>query len=260
MARLAALREDSGRAIQQLVRRVTATAERDALLRDVDELCLHFHIVAVATLLVDGNPQGFFLNLCRSAENWRRLLKHLRLKALPLPASRYTAPLLGAVAAGAWTLARQVSELSETRWLPEEEYRTEHARAQLLQALVAPGTRDAVLPKLEALEVLGDEASADLVACTRALLDGDGAAFTEAFRHAVLVHGEDVEKRAKLFTTPVTRFAPQRAIWMEGLALLRLAERAGIAPFEEHFRYCPPLARLPMTETYRGDWVISLAG
>ncbi len=59
---------------------------------------------------------------------------------------------------------------------------------------------------------------------------GDGAAFTEAFRHAVLVHGEDVEKRAMLFTTPVTRCAPRRAIWLEGLALLRLAERVGIAP------------------------------
>jgi len=259
MARLAALREDSGRAIQQLVRQVAPTAERDALVRDVDALCLHFHIVAVATLLVDGNPQGFFLNLCRAAENWRRLLKHLHLKTLPLPPSRYTAPLLGADAAGAWGLARQVEELSETRWLPEEEYRTEHARAQLLHALVASGTRDAVLPKLEALEALGGEEGADLVACTRALLGGDGAAFAEAFRHAVLVHGEDVEKRAKLFTTPVTRFAPRRAIWLEGLALLRLAERAGIAPWEEHFRYCPPLARLPMTEAYRGDWVVSLS-
>jgi hypothetical protein len=70
-------------------------------------------------------------------------------------------------------------------------------------------------------------------------------------RHAVLVHGEDVEKRAKLFTTPVMRFAPRRAIWQKGLALLRLAERAGIAPWEAHFRYCPPLARLPMTDAYR---------
>jgi hypothetical protein len=259
MARLAALREDSGRAIQKLVRQVASTAEREVLVRDVEELCMHFHVVAVATLLVDGNPQGFFLNLCRAAENWRRLLKHLRSRSLPLPPSRHTAPLLGATAAGAWDLSRQVAELSETRWLPEEEYRSEHAQAQLLQALVESGAREVVLPKVEALEALGDEGGLDLVACVRALLDGDGAAFTEAFRHGVLVHGEEVEKRAKLFTTPVTRFAPQRAIWMQGLALLRLAERAGIAPYDEHFRYCPPLARMPMTETYRGDWSISLA-
>ncbi len=259
MTRLAALREDSGRAIQRLIHQVEPAVGRDALVRDVEELCLHFHVVAVATLLVDGNPQGFFLNLCRAAENWRRLLKFLHIKALPLPASRHTEPLLGAAASGHWELARQVAELSETGWLPEEEYRTEHARAQLLHALIALGTKEAVLPRLESLEAFGGEKDTDLAACARTLLDGDGAAFTEAFRHAGLVHGEDIERRAKLFTTPVTRFAPRRAIWLEGLALLRLTERAGIATYEEHFLYCPPLARLPMTETYRGDWVVSLA-
>ncbi|MFP2960101.1 hypothetical protein ACLEPN_20305 [Myxococcus sp. 1LA] len=258
MANLSALREDSGRAIVQLMRQVEPAASRERLVRTVDELCLHFHVVAVATLLVDGNPQGFFLNLCRAAENWRRLLTHCRLKQWALPASRYMEPLLGAVAAGHWSLARQVAELSEARWLPDEEYRSEHARAQLFQALVSPGTRDAVLPRVEALESLELETESDRAACARALLDGDPAAFSEAFRHAVLVHGEDIEKRAKLFTTPVTRFAPKRAIWLEGLALLRLSERADIASFDEHFQYCPPLARTPMTSRYAGDWVVSL--
>ena len=258
MAKLAALREDSGRAIRQLMHRVEPTASRDVLVRTLDELCLHFHVVAVATLLVDGNPQGFFLNLCRAAENWRRLLAHCRLQQWALPASRYMEPLLGAVAAGHWTLAGQVAELSETRWLPDEEYRSEHARAQLYLALVSPGTKDVVAQRVEALEALALETESDRAACARALLDGDAEAFSEAFQHAVLVHGEDIEKRAKLFTTPVTRFAPRRAIWLEGLALLRLSERAGIASHAEHFRYCPPLARTPMTSHYGGDWAVSL--
>lgn len=258
MAKLAALREDSGRAILQLMRQVDPTASRDLLVRTVDELCVHFHVVAVATLLVDGNPQGFFLNLCRAAENWRRLLTHCRLKQWALPASRHMDPLLGAVAAGHWSLARQVAELSETRWLPDEEYRSEHARAQLFHVLVSPGTRDVVIPRVEALEGLGLEPEADRAACARALLDGDADTFSAAFKHAVLVHGEDIEKRAKLFTTPVTRFAPKRAIWLEGLAWLRLSERADIASFDEHFQYCPPLARTPMTSQYAGDWVVSL--
>ncbi|MCY1042219.1 hypothetical protein OV208_12920 [Corallococcus sp. bb12-1] len=226
----------------------------------MDELCLHFHVVAVATLLVDGNPQGFFVNLCRAAENWRRLMVHLRREAIPIPASRSTVPLLGAAVSGHWELARQVAELAETRWCPEGEYRTEHAWAQVVHTLIAPGTKNALLPRIEELEAAEGETNSGLAACARALMDVDGESFTEAFRHAGQVHGEDVERRAKLFTTPVTRFAPRRAIWLEGLALLRLAERLGIAPHEEHFRYCPPLARLPMTETYRSDWVVSLAG
>ncbi|RJS18322.1 hypothetical protein DRW03_24615 [Corallococcus sp. H22C18031201] len=258
MTRLAALRNDSGRAVQRLLRSFDPLANRESLIRDVDELCVHFHVIAVATLLVDGNPQGFFLNLCRAGENWRRLLKTLRAKEFLLPASRHTTPLAGAVAAGDWALAEQLVALSEKRWNPDEEYRTEHAQAQLLCALVGPGTRDSALACAESLEELGGPGNDHRVACARALLDADSAAFVTAFRAALLIHGEEVEKKAKLFTTPVTRFAPQRSIWMEGLALLRLAERAGIPAFDEAFLYCPPLARMPMTDSYRGDWVLAL--
>ncbi|MBJ6763551.1 immunity 49 family protein [Myxococcaceae bacterium JPH2] len=258
MTRLAALRNDSGRAVQRVLRSFDPLANRESLIRDVEELCVHFHVIAVATLLVDGNPQGFFLNLCRAGENWRRLLKTLRARGLPMPASRHTAPLAGALTAGDWALAEQLAALSETRWIPDEEYRTEHAQAQLLCALVGPGTRDSALACAESLEALGGPGNEQRAACAKALLDADSEAFVTAFRAALLVHSEDVEKKAKLFTTPVTRFAPHRSIWMEGLALLRLAERAGIPTFDEAFLYCPPLARLPMAERYCGDWVLAL--
>ena len=46
-----------------------------------------------------------------------------------------------------------------------------------------------------------------------------------------------------------------RFIWFEGLALLRLAERAGLK-VEEPLLYCPPLARVPMKTEYDGDWAL----
>lgn len=262
MMNLKALREDSGRAVRRLLEGLELSSEASILVRDVQELCLHFHIIAVATLLVDGKPQGFFLNLCRAAENWRRLLSHLRREGAPLPASKHHAPLLGALAAGHWTLARQVAELSEIRWLPEEEYRTEYTWSQALQALAtseAAGQGSALVPHVEALEVLGGEDMEDRALMVRAMVESNEPEFAKAFAHAALVRQEVIEKRAKLFTTPVTKFAPQRYLWLEGLALLRLAERAGFPMNEEHYLYCPPLARLPMTESYRGDWVIPLA-
>ncbi len=260
MMNLKALREDSGRAVRRLLEGIEPSFEASVLVRDVQDLCLHFHIIAVATLLVDGKPQGFFLNLCRAAENWRRLLAHLRREGAPLPASKHHAPLLGALAAGHWTLARQVAELSETRWLPGEEYRTEHVWSQVLQSLVVSGVGEgsALSPLLEAMDALGGEDMEDRALLVRALVESNESEFAKAFAHAALVRQEVIEKRAKLFTTPVTKFAPHRYLWLEGLALLRLAERAGFPMNEEHYLYCPPLARLPMTESYRGDWVIPL--
>jgi hypothetical protein len=255
---LSALRENSGDAVRQLLRDFDSSAGAMELIQQVDALCLHLRTIAAATLLVDGNPQGFFLNLCRAAENWRRLLVHLHRHGLPLPASRHNLPLLGTVAAGHWELARRVAESSEPRWLPQEEYRSEYLAAQLLHALILE-QHDTATRLVGELESSEEEASLGRAALARALLQADALGFIQAFERAVLLRSEQVEKQARLFTTPVTRFAPERFLWLEGLALLRLAERAGLPTHEAYHLYCPPLARVPRTVPYRGDWVIPLS-
>lgn len=67
------------------------------------------------------------------------------------------------------------------------------------------------------------------------------------------------EERARSFTTPATTFAPHRFLWLEGLALLRLGERAGLR-VEHELKYCPRLARVPMTARHEGDWAIEIGG
>lgn len=156
------------------------------------------------------------------------------------------------MAAGHWELAQQVAQLSETRWLGGEEYRSEYAWAQYLQRMVAPSIHSGESEEalLQYLEEEGDDESRDRLTLAKALREHSRQTFAQSFRHAVLVHGELIEKRAKLFTTPMTRFAPERYIWMEGLALLKLAERGGLPLYEEYHLYCPPLARTPMTVSY----------
>lgn len=255
---LSALRENSGDAVRQLLRDFDSSAGATELMQQVDALCLHLRTIAAATLLVDGNPQGFFLNLCRAAENWRRLLAHLRRHGLPRPASRRNLPLLGAVAAGHWELARGIAEASEHRWQPEEEYRSEYLAAQLLHALILE-QHDTAARLLGELESSEEEASLGRAALAHALLQADAPGFAQAFERAVLLRSEQVEQQARLFTTPVTRFAPERFLWLEGLALLRLAERAGLPTHEAYHLYCPPLARVPRTVLYQGDWAIPLS-
>ena len=53
-------------------------------------------------------------------------------------------------------------------------------------------------------------------------------------------------------------FAAHQYLWFEGLALLRLARKRGLDIPNVHYRYCPPLAQVPMTERYQGDWVASI--
>ncbi len=261
MIDLRALRADAARALGEVMDGFRPGASTEELLRQHDAVSLHLHTIAVACLLVDGDAQKLFLNLTRCAENGLLFLKLLRRRALPLPAASKNVPLLAALAAGDFERAAAISVASrDDRDEEGREYETEFLWARALQLLAAPrADAAAVEPILARLVELDPGAYADRAGAVRALLAGDAAAFEEAIAGAALAYEQVTEARARSFTTPVTTFAPHRFVWLEGLALLRLGERAGLR-VERELKYCPRLARVPMTAHYDGDWAIELGG
>ena len=258
MPDLMVLRADAAFMLGERMRRFDPSADRDTILTQVDAIVLDLQIIAAATLLVDGNPQNFLLNLCRAAENGRRLLELLRSRGLAPPPARKNEPLVCALAAGHFTLADAVAAVSATDWQKEEEYEDEFLWARVLQELARQGSpsRPAMEHLLAPLEEVGRDAYASRCGLARALLAGDRDAFAEHFTTAWLEYEEQTEKRARSFATPVTAFAPHRFLWLEGLGLLRLGERVGFQLTDTEYRYCPPLARVPIKARYNGDWAI----
>lgn len=256
------LREDAARDLEELLDGFDPRAPADRLVTEVKQVCLHLHTVAVATLLLEGQVQDFHLNLCRAAENWRRLLTHLRSHGQPLPPATDNTPLLGAMAAGHWELAQALARDS-THERQEEEYPDDFDWAVLLQELVLAetGAPHRLDEQLQRLETSGARTHAERLEVVRALKARDAAAFITAFEAAVVAQGMLIEELAGTFTTPVRELAPYRYLWFDGLALLRLAERLGLPCREERFLYCPWLARLPMRSIALEDWdwVVPLA-
>ncbi|NMO15319.1 hypothetical protein HPC49_20445 [Pyxidicoccus fallax] len=255
------LRENAGAAVPVLISHIDPDTKRDRLVEEVRELCRCFVNIAAATLLLEGRSQPFFLNLCRTAENWRRLLVHLEQRQQPPPpASWGLTPLAGAMAANHWGLASQVAERLTADWRKDEgEYAVEFAWASTLAGLVLHTTRgEAPTARIEQLARVSKETCWPTLA--RALLDGDTAMFLSAFADAHALHEARTEKLARGFTQREDRFAAHRYLWFEGLALLRLARKRGLDLPHERHRYCPPLAQVPMTEPYQGDWVTRLGG
>ncbi|KFA92784.1 hypothetical protein Q664_13060 [Archangium violaceum Cb vi76] len=255
------MREDSEAALDRLLPRIHPRAPRDNLVRNVDELCLRYHTLGVASLLLDGHPRDFFLALGRAAENWRRLLVHLRTRGERLPPATSHTPLLGAVAASHWELARGIVMASATeRQADIDEYEDDFDWALLLQQLIAPAERapgrtEALITQLERS---GADTYGERLEVARTLQGHEAQAFFDAFEQVLLAHEEQTEELASKSTTPFERFAPYRYLWLEGLALLRLGERAGFTR-EDRIRYCPPLARLRMHVPIDEDWLIPLA-
>lgn len=255
----AALRENAGDTVRGLIAHIDPEGDRDTLVEHVRELCRGFVNIAAATLLLEGRSQPFFLNLCRAAENWRRLLVHLERRALrPPPASWGITPLAGVIAAGHWSLAAKLAEsLPAERQTLDEEYAVEFAWTSTLGALVLHSERG-VDPDAQ-LDNLTRASREDCwPALARALVEASSPAFVSAFTDALAVHEARTEAQARRFTTREDHFAAHRYLWFEGLALLRLARKRGLDIPDVRYRYCPPLAQVPMKESYQGDWVAPL--
>lgn len=255
MADLDVTRANSASALGALMRDFRPNAPRGVLLEQHDAICRHLLAIGVATLLLEAASQKFLLSLARIAENGRRFLTLFGARRLdPVPASR-NLPLLAAVVTGDAQAPLTIARLSRTtRAAGDDEYESEFLWARAFQMLVDPSAGD-VAPVLGRLIEAAPETHGALVQVARALGARDAAAFEEAFGQALQVYGDETERRSKAFTTPSSFFA-HRFVWVEGLALLALARRAGLEPAAD-FRYCPRLARVPLTASYEGDWAIA---
>ncbi|NMO17679.1 immunity 49 family protein [Pyxidicoccus fallax] len=256
---LAALREEAADSLDILFDdafpEVLAEGTVEELVGLVREACVHFHTQGVTTLLLDGSPQYLFYHLGCAAENWRRLLLHLRTREAALPPASDNIPLLGAVAASYWDLARDLCRVSASQ-RGEDEYEDEFAWAHLLQEFIAlPDGGTFSQDLLRQHERVLAESQADRLEVFRALLAGDRSRFLTALERVLHQHEEETEAQAVRLGTSPDQFVAYRFIWFEGLALLRLAERRGMR-IDEPLRYCPPLARIPMKMEYDGDWAL----
>jgi Immunity protein 49 len=220
------------------------------------ELSSKLRSLAIMTLLVKADTDRFYHNLIRSGMARETYLQRLKDEAIDnhhhRASGRYE-PLLDAIAAGDLELARHIADLSPREWQQGHEYEDDYCYAQILHRLVQEIPPEQELPSLlERFEVyLDGQASARLDVC-RALAERDQDAFNEAFRGLL----DDQEAR---IATDKARgemedpeIVAQRQVFVEGLAILRLAELRGLMTQQE-YRFCPSLARVPMGTPFPGE-------
>ncbi|MBZ4422599.1 immunity 49 family protein [Myxococcus sp. RHSTA-1-4] len=189
--------------------------------------CLALKMLAYGKLLVDCDEPAFHAHLLCAAVNWRELLTRARAEGHQVPASMND-PLLGAIASGRRDLALELAELS-ARELTEPEYEDEFLGAFFLQEYLrarAGRTDTADLERLcQDIDEYLDEPS-PRTDTFRALARGDGPAFNDAFRtwnETVATTLSDPDAPGATFSFGITRH-----VWLEGLAVLRLASGAGL--------------------------------
>ena len=213
-----------------------------------EDLCLHYRAYAICLFAQQGDVDVFFHWLLHAPIVRRHFLTQAQaqgLTGLGHLRTSFVDPVLDAVAARQWQLAADIGAMTSPTWMAGLEYEDDFCYGDFIRRMVgrrSDGTDELVARWRDALEG-GSDLRLDVA---EALLAGKPDPFQDALR-ALL---QDTEAKARRLANPESLspladelpFFPNRWISVEGLALLALAERQGLA-IEDDIEACPPPLR-----------------
>lgn len=236
--------------------------------------------LAIIDLLTIGSWPIFRKDLQKSGDAWIVYLTRCQDEGALDDfhrASGVYEPLLCVLAAGDLDRARRIAELSPAEWRAQREHEEDYLYAQILYRLLDSAVSDdgevaellrrfqtslesRPTTRLDVLRALAQRDQAGFDAAFAALLQEEGAqrgpdapwdhaefeAEIERTAAAVAADGEDAHPNAELDLVEKLEHAHAR-VFVEGLALLHLAEARGLVTQPE-YPYCPTAARPPRQE------------
>jgi len=226
------------------------------------DVSFHYRVLAMCKILLEADPRAFSILLAKSGQARISYLERRTGDREPddlfLCVSEDLA-FENCLAGGELRGARTIARLSPDRRYPDVEYEDDFLYYYFLRMFFLHSQGEArELPAdvLDRLERVLDGEKTDRVRIGRALCEADPGAFSAALEKLAAERALKIGKLRKTFGASKELLATDGAIFIEGLALLRLAETAGMR-IEGEFRYMPALARVPPMEKdlAAGSWM-----
>jgi len=245
-------------AIQSNLSALLVPVSIQAVAAELEEVAGWFQSLGICNLLLYAEPDRLYENLVRSGHTRRYFLSRSLTEGksgdYQLAISRWDS-FLDVVAAGHFTLARELATLSTTAWVPAGEYEDDFLYRHFLQQFIAPPAPEQAArlrATLDRWRAWLDGPPPPRLDCCEALLAREAAAFAAAFEDLIEARQAEIAKQQKMALAADLNFAPRSAIHVEGLALLRIAQALGFA-LEPDYPLCPGLARLPAVKPWPAD-------
>jgi Immunity protein 49 len=211
-------------------------------------------MLACFRLLKDGRPDSFYHNLIRSGMTRRHYLNRCiaegALEDHFRGSGRYL-PFCDSVAAGEFELASSIIELSPAEFLRGHEYEDDYCYGRILYSVFS-GTNEELPVLLTRFADYLEGAENGRLLVASALAQRDQSAFEKAFEHLLLDREQEIAADAARGQIGSPQVIMGRRIFIEGLAILRIAERLGLST-EDEYLFCPSIARVPMTRPFPGE-------
>jgi len=209
------------------------------------EIAERYRVLAIAVLLEDGDPAPFASLLALSGQT-ECFLRSIDLAQHPaqLIGSRVE-PFCDALVAGDLQSARTIAQLAPVHHQDGWEYEDDFLAAHFLQRLLV-GSDDAALSRvLDRWEQVLEGQGSPSLDVSRALLARDPEALDEALRATVqdLLRKQEVWRKSTTYNAQVD--ATEGSLFINGLAVIRLADMRGMS-LPEEYELMPSLARVPL--------------
>jgi hypothetical protein len=205
---------------------------------------------AILRLLVDADGNGFSNDLVMSGHarrGWLRRCARHQYADYFLALSRSGA-MLDATAGDDLQLAAEIFSLSPTAFRKGEEYEDDFYWQRFLGLLLSAAPRAELDSALAGLATVAEGARPALA---KALDVRDATALDEAFR-GFLEEREASNAEEAARAQEEVAVAAGTQVFIEGIAVLKLARRLGI-PISDEYPMCPTLALLPRKPTTPAD-------
>jgi hypothetical protein len=225
--------------------------ERDPSIQSLGKRCheisRHYRALGACALLAEADIDAFFHNLIRSAQTRQYFLDRCRQENYSSDfymAASFNGPFFDAVAANQFRLAEEIARLSPQEWRERDEYEDDFAYTHFLHGLVMNQSEGLVLGPaiLERLEKALEGAPSPRLAACQAILARDTEGFESAFADLLAAREAEIAAARSTSEAEEVVFEPEAGVFVEGLALLKLAGRLGLSPAPEH-PMCPSIAR-----------------
>jgi hypothetical protein len=155
------------------------------------------------------------------------------------------------LAAGDISLAQTIIELSPIEFLKQHEYEDDYCYARILHGLVS-GQEELLGDMLSRFAVYLEGIENGRLLVARALTNRNQDGFDAGFQALLLDRQKEIAKDVERRQVETPEIIAARRVFIEGLAILRLAEQVGLAT-EQEYLFCPSLARIPMTRPFPGE-------
>jgi len=256
--------------VQEAVLSLAAGYPIAQLGEELENVSSYFQGLAITHLLKGADLEQFKLYLTRSGYARRYFLSRSARDGNtddPRLALGRTEAFLDAVAAGQMALAQQIAQLSSTQWHSDWEYEDDFCYFLFLHRITGGldlAEKSGLQGILARFETALEGGTSFRLAVCRALLGRDGEAFRTALFALMQQRKEELLSLRELMQQlePASCVCWARSfVSIEGLALMRLAEGAGLPPLEPDAEppLCPALGRIDAVDAAYEDFFQGIA-